>query len=526
MGTSSLAANLDGKVIHCAYLRDIQAGESAYPMDLAVSVKHQYVNSVNIVNEIVLEEFVISKDYLETKGLAGVSDVEQALEFHVLNLRYLNDIFIELREVRDSVPVLTRVPVLSDTSDADPLPVNPMKYAEHDENISEIKPDVNVSIHSNDAGVIYSMSETPLLPIQSSKRIYLVEENGEQIFTQVDYNELSDRIFIENSISNLIPNPQFVGTDKPDKPDAWNVDTAGIVLNSYIQPGDIENTNFWRIRASNSNVFNAFNHVSLLISDKHNMYSGLNALTFSTYYRVSCDSKNIPFNNFNVKLNFFFNDSFIRSEESTLVVTDQLKTWTLLSSTFSEIPLTANKYTLELDLADIDTTELFTLDLYLPQLEASPCATTRTVDSKIQDKLVTGSSFELNPSFFIFARTHFVSGVGNRGLFSSTTNQANGIEFLASNDRLRFKQYGVAGNIVLNFASNHFPALENGSIVDYGIWVTATSINFYLNGVMLSSHPCTFAISQNKSYLVGSLEKSNTTINTELLDFKVLRFMP
>jgi len=520
MGISSLSANLDNSVIHCAYYRDIQSGESAYPVDLSVSIRHQYANSTNVLNEIVLEDFIILKDYLNTTGLIGVSDVEQTLEFHVLNLRYLNNLYVEVREIRDGLPVLTRVPILIGDTDADPLPDNPVKYPEFSENIPEVVPLANISVHRVDSGAMYMLEATPLTPIQSSKRIYLVEENGEQIFKQVDYNETSDRLFIENSITNLLPNPQFLGSDQPD---LWDIEIAGIVLNSNLLIGEIPDTSIWRIRASNSNVFNAFNHITIKTTDKHNIYSGLNALTYSTYYRVSSSSKNIPFNSFNVKVNFYYNDDFISSDESTIAVTSEVDVWVLLDATWSQIPLTANKYSLEFNIIDIDTTELFTLDLYIPQLEASTFATTRTLDSRIQDKFLTGTSFEINLPFFIFVQTHYVAGVGIRGLFSTTTNQANGFEFLASNDTLRFKQYSTTGNVIVNVVSGNFPPLEHNSIVDYGVDVTQTAISFYLNGVMLSTIPCSLSIDQNKNYLVGSLEKSNTTINTELLDFKILR---
>lgn len=529
MGTSSLAANLDDTVIHCSYYHFFEMGDTVSPVDLAVSVKHQYVNSANIAKEIVLEQFVISKEYLDTKGLLGVSDVEQTLEFHVLNLRYLTDLFIEVLEVRSGQPISTRVPVLigGDREVVEPLPSNPERYAEHEENIPVIEPDNNIIVPKTEVGICYQISDIDLVASQISKRIYLVEENGEQYFMQTDYNETDKRIYIENSITNLLPNPQFAGTG--DLPDLWEIDAPSIIVNSNLKKGEIAGTNIWRIRASSTNIFSAFNSVALKTREKFDLYSGLNALTFSTFYKIKCDNAEVPFHNFEVKINFYSNEDFLRSEESSIAATRETKVWRLVTLTLqgSQIPVGANKYTAELVIANLDNTDLFQVDFYLPQLEPSPCATTRTIDARIQDNFVTGSIFELQLPFYILLKTYHIDGVGTRGLCSSTTNQKNGFEFLASNDRLRFKWYDTNGSIVLNVASSVFPsAIVANTIVDYGIWITETAIEFYVNGMMLSNHTNTVTIDQNQYYTVGSLEKANTTINSQLLNFKVLKFKP
>ena len=526
MGTSSLSALLDDKVIHCTYYREIFSGESVAPVDLSISVKHQYVTSANVANEIILEQFIIPKDYLETKGLMGVSDVEQTLEFHVINLRYLDNLHVEVQEVRDGTPVLTRVPVNKggDYETVEPLPNNPERYVEHDENIPEVVPERNISVQKTDSGVWYLLNSNDLVVGQISKRIFLNEENGEQDFIQTDYNEESNKVFIENSITNLLPNPQFTGTDVPD---AWEIDAPSIIYNSYVLTSDLPDINIWQIRASNTNLFSAFNSISLKTKEKNILYAGLDALTFSVYYRAKCSS-DIPFENFKCKIFFYCNEDFIRSEELILSVSSQQKIWKLLSFSFqsSQIPATANKYQLEFDIANIDATDLFNLEIYLPQLEASPVATTRTIDSRIQDKYAT-TPFEMKLPFYILARTYHVTGQGNRGLCSSTTNQVNGFEFLTSNDKLRFKLYDSNGNIQVNVISSPFPAsITAGTVVDYSIWVTDSLIEFYANNVLLSSHPVTLAITQNQYYTVGTLEKSNTTINSELLDFKILGYRP
>jgi len=526
MGTTSIAANMNDKVIDVAYYRDIDLGESTVPVDLSVTIKHQYVTSASTAQEIVLEQFVIGKDYLETVGLMGASEVEQKVEFHVTNLRYIENIFIELQEVRDSVPVFTRVPVLaSDDETVEPLPNNPKHYLGYDE-IPEVTPvqDRNISIESTDIGVLYKMLATDLVASQISKRIFLLEENGEQVFIQQDYNESISQIFIENSITNLLPNPQFLGAD--DIPTSWEIDAPGITLNSYLLPGPIASTNSWKIRASNTNVFNAFNSVTLKTINTNDLYSGLGALTFSIYYKLICYTSNIPFNNWTLKINFFFNTEFIRFEEIISTVSSDMNIFKLLVFTLQgvQIPLTANKYSLELSIADIDRTDLFDLEFYLPQLEGLSCATTRTLDTRIEDKYVTGTTFVLDLPFYLYVKTYHVTGPGIRGLFSSTTEQKNGFEFLSSNDRLRFKFYDVVGNLQLNIASDVIPtSIQANALVEYGFRITSSVLEFYINNFLLSTHANTISINQDQFYVVGSLEKSNTTINSELLDVKILR---
>lgn len=522
MGISSISANMDDKIIHCAYYRDIEQGESYSPVDLTVSVKHQYVNSANVANELILEQFIIPKEYLESSGLMGASPVEQKVEFHVLNLRYLDNIFIEIQEVREGVPILTRVPVLDgDDERVEPLAVNPEKHDEFEENIPEVVPDRNISIQKTDIGILYSLAETELLAGQSSKRIYLVEENGEQIFIQQEYNEVTDRIYIENSIVNFAPNSSFVGTDIPD---LWEIDAPGIILNSYILDGPVESTKLWKIRASNPNIFSAFNSISLK-TIKSNIFSGLTALCFSVYYKLKCEA-DIPFNKWVAKFNFYYNDDFIRSEEIVGTVTPQKNQYILLVFPLGgmHVPLTANKYSFELIIDEIDSTDLFDLQFYLPQIESSSWATTRTLDSRVEDKYVTGNIFKLNLPFYLLLKTHYIGGIGARGLAASTINQKNGFEFLSSNDKLRFRWYDATGNALINIASASLPSgVHVGDVVEYGLWVTETAIEFYINNILLSSHANTVNIDQNQSYIIGSLEKSNSTINSELLDFKILR---
>jgi hypothetical protein len=490
-----------------------------------VCVKHRYVNSVNVTKEITLETITIPKSYLETTGLSYLSDVEQTVEFNIINLRYTSDLFIEVHETRDTVPVVTTVAVnKGDDATVEPLTHNPQKDVENDENLPEIKPEVNISDPEMDfSTIIYDSlsSDKALNYFQVSRRIYL---DNEQFILQ-EYNERIDRIFVENSITNMVPNPAFLSTNG-NIPTSWVMDAPGIIVNSSLIESELSDINRWQLRITNPNLFSAFNSVTLALDGSYPLLPGLNALTFSMYYRIKSTTSVIPFNSFKVRFKFFLDQNEIGSEQVTVTIGPDQNVWELLIATVqgSQININANRYLVDVDVADIDTTDLFNLELYLPQLEPTPFATTRTLESRIQDKYLS-ERFTLDLPFYMMTTTYHIIGPGLRGLFSSTESLKDGFEFQVSSDRLFFKQYNVTNAMILNVASSIFNMAE-GEEVTYGVWVDGTVIEFYLNNTLVSSHSATTAIDQTKEFIVGSLERSNSTINSELLDFKVLRVRP
>jgi hypothetical protein len=528
LGTTRIKATLDANNISCTYYRDFTPGENTAPINLLVKIKHRYLNTNQITKEITLEEFTIPSTYLETTGLSHLSQVQQKVDFNITNLRYLKDLFVEVHETRDTIPIVTTAIVLTgDDETVLALASNPQKDIENDENIPEVLPEYNISDPEDVfSTILFSFDENKgnVEHTQISKRIYLDASN--QIFVLQDYNEKQDRIFIENSISNLIPNSAFLSMTSTHIPDNWSMEAPGIIINSDLLPSDIEGVNKWQLRITNPNLFSAFNSATLFITEPQNLILGLNNLTFSIYYCIISTTSTIPFTTFNVRFRFFMGSTEIGVEQISLPVSIDQNKWELLIASIqgSQIRLGANKYVVEIDIADIDTTDLFNLELILPQLEPTPYATTRTLDSRVQDGYLT-ESFRLDLPFYMIAETYHLVGSGLRGIFSSTTSLKNGIEFQVSSDRLFFKQYDITGNLILNIASDIFSVVEGDDVI-YGIWVEPTKVEFYINGGLISSHTTSVMLDQTKNFIMGATERANSSINSELLDFMILRVKP
>lgn len=524
MGTTRLKSTLDHNTISCTYYRDISVGESTAPVDLTVYVNHRYTTSTNLQKEITLETLKIPKEYLETKGLTYLSDVQQKVDFNILNLRYLTDLFIEVHETRDSTTIVTTANVLTgDDPSVDPLVDNPQKDPENDENIPEVVPEQNISDPVQESTTtLYSlhMDETDF--IQISKRIYL--DSDEEFKTQ-DYNEVIDRVFVENSITNMMLNAALQGSAY--LPTHWVIEAPGVIVNSHLISSEVEGVNRWQLKITNPNLFSAFNTVTLLLDNPQPLLPGLNALTFSVYYRVISTSSEIPFTSFMVKVRFFMDQTELGFEDIFVPVTSDQNTWQLMVASLqgSQIRLGANKYLVEIDIADINKTDLFTLDLMLPQMEPLPFATTRTLDSRIQDRYLTKEEVVLSIPFYVMAESYHIIGPGLRGIFASTVNLKDGIEIQVSSDRLFLKVYDTSGGIIANIASDPFIANE-GENITYGVWVDAGAVEFYIDGILLSSHSASLTITQTKQFILGSLERANSTLNSELLDLRILKVKP
>lgn len=519
MGHTTIVPILDDNTINCTYYRDFMPTEDTSPVDLLVHVSHRYVNSANVTKEITLETFTVPKQYLETTGLAYLSDVEQTVEFNIINLRYLTNLFITINETRDGSPVVTSVAVnVGDDPTVEPLTDNPQKDRENDENIPEILPEIDISTPVREfSTVIYEATADTLDFIQISKRIYYQDEK----FLLQEYNQREEKVFIENSIANGLLNPSFAATG--NVPTNWTLLAPSMIVSTKVLASSPEGVNIWQLRITNPNLFSAFNTVMVALDTPVDLLAGINALNFSMYYRVKSTSNTAPFSNFNVRFRFFLDQTEMGFEQITVPRIPSQNSWKLLTATLqgSLINASANKVLIEIDIADIDTTDLFNLELILPQLETTPFATTRTLGTRIQDTYIT-EEFHLDIPFFLTFKTTHKLGSGIRGIFSSTTNLKDGFEIQVSSDRIFFKQYNVTGALIVNVASSPFTYVD-GNLVTYGVWVDGTNLEFYLNNTLVSSHVASVTVDQTKQFIVGSLERANSAINNELLEFKILR---
>jgi len=535
MGITKIKANLDRNIIHGEYIRRIDVGESILPVDLTVKLLHQYITPNETLQELELHSFTIPADYLDTSnGLFGTTVFEQTATITLGNPSYLVDLFIEILEVRDSSAVTTRVPVLDSTEEARELTPQPIKYDDFEENIPKtvaVYPIDNISTPEPIAiTVLYTLAKDGIKQKQGSSRAYFepAERIENDLFRTQQFNEKIDRIFVENSITNLLPNPLWLpDPDDGDRPEKYVIDSPGIVVVSNLRAGDITGTNQWIIRASNTNPFNAFDNIKIEITDPVALQPGIQALTISFYHKLASDTINLAVSSFSININFFNVTGDVLSTRKIIIPAVEIERWTPLFATVqsSQIPLNAVTFDAELELQEIDATDTFQLNLYLPQAEAIPYYTTRALPERIQDRYVTTAPVQLTlPLFFQLKTTHIYSP-GRRGLASTTTNDKDGFQFLTSTDRMRFILFNSAGVSLFNIGSAPITVPE-GQVVNYGLYIDGTTVEFYLDGVLVSAHTQTFTVSQTVEVIIGSLEASNTGINAELLDFKILRDKP
>lgn len=529
MGTTQIIAVMDRNTIAGQYIRNLDVSDDKDLVDVTIKLIHQFTTPANATEELELQTFVVPASYLTQSGLTAVTPVQQIADFHIANPRYIEDLFIEISETRDTAPIVTRVPVLNgDDATVPVLPDNPFKDPEHEENIREEIPERNISTPEEDINpILYNLDSDDLALVQASKRIFL---EGNVFFSQ-DFNEKLDVIYIENSITNFLPNADFelTGTvGSLEIPQEYTVAAPGMVVSSQVIDGQIENTSIWRTRTTNNNPFNAFDTVTFGLSEKVALFSGINSLTISLFYTVVSDFGVTPFSDFKVRANFYNTIGDLISTEETLVpVGAEGDKWKLLFGTFqgSQIPLAATQFDFEIEIAAIGSTDPFTLQFYLPQAESSPFPTTRTLDNRIHDKYLTTRAIDLKlPLYFVATALHVI-GPGIRGLVSSTTDQKDGIQFLASSDTLRVKAFDVTGNLLFNIASDTFSVTE-GDVTEYGLFLDGSTIEFFLNGSSLSTISQSHTLDQTKEICVGSLEASNTTINSVIRGFKILRTTP
>ena len=538
MGTTKIKASLDRNVIHGEYIRRIDVGENPDPVDITVKLLHQYITPNETLKELELQSFEVPASFLDTSnGLFGTTTFEQNAIVTIANPSYLIDLFLEILEVRDTVAVTTRVPVLDTTEEARELTPQPIKYDEFEENIPAslaVYPEDNISTPEPIVeSVLYTLSNDDILLSQGSHRVYFEPPDGtnsadDGTFIPLEYNEKSDVIYIENSISNFMPNPQFVADpDETSRPENYIIEAPGLVATSNLTEGDIEGTYEWRIRASNVNPFSAFDNLNIEIIDPVPLQAGIRALTISVYHKLASDTGILSFTDFNININFFNVVGDLLSTETTTTPAEQISVWAPLYGTVqsSEIPLTAATFDVEIEIPGIDATDTFQLDLYLPQAEAMPYFTTRALPDRIHDLYLTTKQVELKLPLYFQLKTTHIRGPGRRGLVSTTTNQKDGFQFLASSDRLRFLVFDVNGVCLFNVGSDQISTPE-GDVVLYGLYLDGTNIEFYIDNVLISTHAQTHTIDQTIDVTVGSLEAANSTINAKLEDFKILRNKP
>lgn len=527
MGTTSLSANMDFNVIRGLYRRTISVGESIAIPDVTIALIHRFKNSAGATSEIVLETSFIPAKAIKDTGHLGLSPKTQTLEYMFLNPRYINSLFVEITEVRDNTTEVKRVPVLIGDELAKPAePTNIIKEREHEENIPVEVPENDISIPEPVLlPVVYLFSKSGLKPSQISARAYL---EGETWKTQ-DFGVPAGAIYIENAISNLLPNPIFLGNDIPT---GYTIDGPGITYGSAIKPGPIAGTFIWVVDANNPNLFSPTDHI-IFSTGSQPLTALMSKLTFSIYYTLTMlHTGSTPFETFSMSITFF--DSLMSpvSTNDVEVTAIESGSWQLLDATWN-VPVTAAYYEVSWGAVGITDTDRFVMQWYLPQLETGASPTTRTKVpaelSRIEDIYHTSSDISLVLPLFFSLKTIHMPASDLRGLVDTTTALTDGFQWaITPTNRLLFRTYSPLGATVASVLSDPFSIAEGEETI-YGIYLDGLKVDFFIDGNLVSSHPVVYPINTNnvlKEVVVGSLITSNNTINSKILDFIISKVEP
>jgi hypothetical protein len=523
MGTRLWAVR-DKEIIRVNYLYGPMLNETAIS-PLTFKVIHKYKNSSGVSQELVLHTSTIDPSYIrkEPQTQPGISP--QVVQANFVNLRYIDNIDIQVEEVRNSVPLSTRVSVNNGTEEpVYNLPDNPLRQPEHHENENTYKPTepVNnvVETIAPVQTVVYSFEVDGLEMVQSGYRV-LFENND---FSEYLVGADPERFFIENSLENMLPNSSLVGIDTPTN---WEIIAPGFITTSRLLSGEILNTKVWSIRSSNPNFLSAFN--SLVIkSEIFPIPQGLGSMTFSYYHKLNNTINEIPYSSITTKFSFFDDTiTFIGQEQVVSAVVSTTKQfWERREFTLSpgQIPFTATNLQISVEFGPIESSDYFTQDIYLPQLEPFSSATTYTT-SRVEDRYRTLKEVSLEPPYYIVVETLHEAGFGMRGLFDNTFIGSNGIQFGISGNSLALRVFGPSNSLILNVSSTPVVAQDRQK-VKYGVALSSTQVKFYLDDTLISTHPHSLNLSYLNYAFVGSWFNSNSTINSELFNFGVFKVLP
>jgi hypothetical protein len=527
MADTSLAAVLDDNIVYVEYYFDPSMVDNTVA-DVTFSLIHQYAQSNGTAQELVLQEFVVPGNLLRNSGVANTSlPIEQRASVRLINPRYRTNLVIQTQEIRSGLPVTTRVPVLVEPRDVIPgLPSNPEKDPQFQENQPALKPYRNVvSEDLNLDPVYYTLQGNGVQVIQSSSRIFL---NSDGTFEEVPIGTETTPIYVENAITNFLPNMLLYKTSvlPLGTPDGYEIASPGFVAGSNVYAGTVTGQNIWQIRANLTSFLSAFNVLTLRTTSPVSIPQGLDTLTSSLYYQVTSDSGVTPFKN------LVFRHIYVDAEghqigtpaTAATPVAAQGKTWNLLSSTFTNIPASAVAVLWAVETDAVESTDKFGLLVTLPQLEVSALATTRAFEPRIQDRYQT-NPLNLTLPCSIQVQTVHSSLSGLRGLFDTTVTGQNGYQFLVTGNQLQFRVMDNAGSRIVSAFSLPFTATD-GSVVTYGVYVDGAQASFFLNGELINDTTAVFTQTSTQRALVGSLETSNTAVNGPLLDVAVYRDPP
>lgn len=532
MSNPSISAVRDDRLIRVNY-RYMSSVMTTDAVPLVLRVYHKFTNSFQEEETLTLLEKIIPVDAFTSNPDYNENPRDQSIDLILANLRYLDNLEVEFTENRGSGSVATRVPVLVNTENPEPT-ANPIRFVENEENEPALKPEKPtnnvIELEPIINPVVYVMSDSsPLVRIISSRRIR-PDQNCENFIVDGVNSSLAPQI-VENAISNYALNPKLAGLSPI--PTGYSLVAPGFILNSLRFPLPNTDGNYWEIRTSNPNPFNTLNTVKWSYADKQPLVQGLASLNYSFYYQIQSVLSGVPAAGFKIKVTFFdSSDTTVGSKTNNYQFTYSSSSGTSkwyrasMSMVNTDIPLSAVQYSVEVETDPVEGDEFFYWRIALPQLEASPFATSATFTDRIPDRWEV-SPVELEmPIYFSLNATYHIDG-GVRGLFDSTLNGEDGIKFIISQDRLNFRVVDTSGMEVVNLFSDQIPVNMDNQVVKFGVFVQPNSVQFFLNNTPLSTHSLAVnEFSTNRRTLVGSLEASNSALNDLITGVGIFKRTP
>lgn len=520
---TQLNAYIEKNVIRCFYKHLVPNDQNPDKSDLTIQLHHRYRSHNNAPYQtLILNTIEIPSSSIQSYGLPG-ADLTYQADIVLVNPVYSKDLFITLTESHNSVTTTTNSEVLEDPSG--PVVIsNPIKHEEHSENepiYKPTKPNDNVSIPMPEINpIVYDLSRDGLQMVQSGARIVL----NSNIFSNINTNVYPGVFLSENGINNLAFNPSFSGLNSIT---GWEVYAPGMVIATKRIPGDIESTNVFVVKINNTNPFNAFTDVSIRQTELVAYPTGANWLCTSIYYTLANQLQQLPCQTIRINLNFYNSEmEVIHDHEILWPAILSPREWQRISLVvpLSTVPPTVEYFNWQIDLVDVLSNTPTIFSLYLPQIELNHIPTSNTLTYRVLDKYRTQTNVQVkSPMYFRLKTTHHkYSSI--RGLFDSTVEGKNGVRGYVSGEQLYFQVLDNLGNVVVNTTQSFSEA--DMSNIEYGIGVDTNFIKFYINGLLIGSQGYSYPIDFDQILLIGSLEGSNTSINSIIQDFGIHKVLP
>lgn len=526
MAVATLRAVRDKEIVRIGF-----EYENSVPLQigsLTARLFHKFTNAAGTQQSVKIGDFVLDSGKVKYTNNTGNFRAEVGI--CVLNPRYVDNLYVELDETYTGSIITHSANVLiGDDPTELPLPNNPVRPPEFIENeppLPPVLPAPNNPTPAQDVIItdpvintqLFELTNSPITVNSYSTKIVYNDDAWETIS---EYD--SENPYIENSTENYLPDAGFNLSGIENNitvPKNWSVSGAGFIINSNLRDGPVGGTKYYEVRASNPNSFNAFSSLRFSRS-QFTISGGTTNLTISWYYQIYNGENQLytntpPFTDWTLKTTFFNDEGWVIGNKNVQISAspaDRDK-WILASATIA-VPTNATDISFAFETGDINTHDIFTIRIYLPQVEANMLPTSRCLTSRGMDRIYTGGSVAIKtPVSFIFEALHSAHAP-IRGLFDNTQNNVNGLRLFLAYGAMHLRLINGAGIIIASADSSTIAATE-GDFVNYACKIFSNRVEFYANGALLNTTAPIGPISYNSPFLIGSLNQSNTSINGKI----------